>query len=106
MNYKKEIRKIFGTKKSLVQKTSLVKQRVNSGEYKLMGLAPYGEPKYTSSPAKSDSVLYRDRPTTPYLRPVMAGLAWARMREPLSQAQPLRFPIARSTRDLETGLAG
>ena len=23
--------------------------RVNSGEYKLMGLAPYGEPRYTSS---------------------------------------------------------
>ena len=28
--------------------------KVNSGEYKVMGLAPYGEPKYASYPRQSD----------------------------------------------------
>ena len=28
--------------------------KVNSGEYKVMGLAPYGEPKYRSHSRKAD----------------------------------------------------
>ncbi len=48
--------------------------RVNSGEYKLMGLAPYGEPRYVDASSSDLIDLRRDGSFT--ARPCATSTSW------------------------------
>jgi carbamoyltransferase len=86
--------------------------RVNSGEYKVMGLAPYGEPKYVQAikdhlvEIKDDGSLWMNMEYFTYPQGLtMTGAAFARIfggppREPESKLTQREMDLARSVQDV------
>jgi carbamoyltransferase len=86
--------------------------RVNSGEYKVMGLAPYGEPKYVQAikdhlvEIKDDGSLWMNMEYFTYPQGLtMTGDAFARIfggppREPESKLTQREMDLARSVQDV------
>ncbi len=86
--------------------------RVNSGEYKVMGLAPYGEPKYSDLirekliDLRADGSFRLREPCLEFLRGTrMTGAAFHRVlggppREPEGEILPVHFDMARSIQDV------